>query len=71
MKFQKSIELWGKEAEIRSGKLKLQVGQHVTCGGSKGRYLGLAGQTIGVVYDSVQFVELRQKKSRLSNLRRS
>lgn len=46
-KYQPTIELWGKEDLILSGKLKLQSGQWVTCGGGiKSRYIGTNGRSI-------------------------
>jgi len=56
MRFTKTIELWGLETALRSGHLKLQCGQHVTCGGTKGRFIGVRPSgAIWVMYSQPQF----------------
>jgi hypothetical protein len=51
MKFQKTVQIWGREAEIRSGELKLQCGQWVKCGGSpSARFVGVRGGDIWVAH---------------------
>ena len=47
MQYQKTVELWGKEDALRSGELRLQSGQWVTCGGgTKSRYHSASSHVI-------------------------
>ena len=45
-KYQPTVEIWAITEEIRSGKIKLQRGQWITCGGlPRSRYVGVNLQT--------------------------
>ena len=54
MKYLQTIDLWadGMTDALRSGQLKLQVGQWVYCGNKehKSRYVGCNGRTINAVH---------------------
>lgn len=45
-KYQPTIEIWAITDQIRSGKIKLQRGQWITCGGlPRSRFVGVNLQT--------------------------
>lgn len=45
-KYQPTIEIWGIVDQLRAGKIKLQRGQWITCGGlPRSRYMGVNLQT--------------------------
>jgi hypothetical protein len=47
MRYQKTVDMWKHEQDIRSGKMVLQPGQWVQCGkGPKSRFVGVVGLSV-------------------------
>jgi|6_EtaG_2_1085325.scaffolds.fasta_scaffold00944_12 hypothetical protein len=69
MLFQKSIELWGREEDLRSGVLKLQKGQHVTCGGDKGRFVSVSAVSIWIAHSEDDFKAIVRRARELAPLK--
>ena len=55
MRFTKTIQIWGNEEKLRSGRLKLQPGQWVQCGDSpKARFVGVRGSVIWIAHGGLE-----------------
>lgn len=77
MRFLKTLQLWdtGLIEAIKSGQLKLQVGQWVQCGqGEKSRYISHTKHTINLVHfqgDSSKTNELFKLKLKVRKIQKT